>query len=344
MYDIKEINGENFLLGLCGAVNKKCVLRAESLTELEEWKADTLGTVRKMLGIDGIKPDTGAAELVCSQELGSYRKDKYILPTAENLKMPLYVLVPHDCSGKAIIALHGHGCYGKEGITGNIPEEIKVSDSNRSAFALEPAERGYIAVCPDILGSGERISGLGGDKAKSLCDLLNNTLCALGLSLQGVVLFELLRLVDFTLALKENRYKTAACLGFSGGGLFSLWLSALSKDISAAVVSGYFHTMSDTCLQSNKCGCNFVYGLWNTIDCGEIAALASPKPMYIELGREDKLHGRSGIESIYAQLETAKKAYSLYNMEENLQLSLCDGAHKWYASCYDFLENKTNWR
>ncbi len=341
MYSIDEINGESFLLGLCAQAEKKCSLNVQNIKELKEWKTTTKKSLLDTIGFNKLKPDRSDAELIESVKFETYRRDKYILPTAVNLKMPLYVIVPNHCNGKVIIAIHGHGSYGKEGIAGNLPFGAN-SNTKNSAYALELAKEGFIAVCPDILGSGERMTGLCEDDIRSLCDMINNPLSALGLSLQGVALFELMQLTKFALSLKENKFDKAGSCGFSGGGLFSLLLSALCDNIDVSVVSGYFHTQKDTCLQSNKCGCNFVHNMWNTADCGELAALAAPKPLFIECGKEDKLHGRSGQESVYKQFETAKKAYTFYNKEENLQLVFCEGAHRWYGSCYEFLDKVLN--
>lgn len=336
MYSIDEINGEQFLLELCCLADKKCSLRAEDISEHKKWRNCTRAVMLETLGCNGLTVDNSPAELIESIKFDTYRRDKYILPTAPKLKMPLYVIVPDNCNGKVVIAIHGHGSYGKEGVADNLPLDLRES-ARCAAYALELASRGYIAVCPDIIGSGERTLGLCKDKMSSACDLLNNTLSSLGMSLQGVALFELMRLTEFALGLKENKYKNAGSCGFSGGGLFSLLMAGMCDNIDIAIVSGYFHTQKDTCLQSNKCGCNFVHNMWNIADCGELAAMAAPKPLYIECGRQDKLHGRSGLESIYRQLESAKRAYSLYDAQDSLRLTLCEGAHSWYGSCYDFL-------
>lgn len=335
MYNIEDINGESFLLELCRQAEKSCVLKADNMDGLLKWRENARKRVLSALGTDRLVRDGGSAQLVESVSFDGYRRDKYILPTAVKLKMPLYVLVPNNCNGKTVIALHCHGSYGKEGAVGNPPEGAR--DNTKAAYGLELVQRGYIAVCPDILGSGERMTQLCKNLLQSACDILNDTLSALGLSLQGAALFELMVLTDFALGLKENKFDKAASLGFSGGGLFSLLMAGLCDNIDVSVVSGYFHTQKDTCLQSNKCGCNFVYNMWKTADCGELAAMAAPKPLYIECGSDDKLHGRSGLDSVYAELETAKKAYSIYDKEENLQLAVCEGAHRWYGSCYDFL-------
>lgn len=338
MYTESEINGENFLLDLCSKTEKKCTFDAKDTESFQLWKESTRKSLFNVLGCNKIKDDTSGAELISSEKFEGYRRDKYILPTAKKLKMPLYVLVPDEGCGKVFIALHGHGSYGKEGIVGHHIKDREADPNTNGEYGLELVRQGYIAVCPDILGSGERAIGiLEEPTARSACDILNNTLVALGLSLQGVVLYELLKLVDFALPIKENRYEKLGVCGFSGGGLFSMWLAAMSDKVDVAVVSGYFHSQKDTCLQSNKCGCNFVPDFWNTADMGELAALSAPKPLYIELGSGDLLNGRSGLEGVYGQLDTAKRAYDIFNSSDNLRLQLCDGMHRWYGSCYPFL-------
>lgn len=338
MYTDSEISGESFLLNLCKKAGKKCAFDAKDKDSFALWKKNTRESLYDCLGYYKIKGDSSTAELVSRETFSDYRRDKYILPTAENLKMPVYVLVPNETCGKVFIALHGHGSYGKEGIVGNHISGREAAENSNGEYGLELVRQGYITVCPDILGSGERASSLLEEPtARSACDLLNNALIALGMSLQTVVLFELTRLVEFSLSLKENKYKNVGVCGFSGGGLFSMWLTAMSDKVDIAVVSGYFHSQKDTCLQSNKCGCNFVPNFWLTADMGELAALAAPKPLYIELGSQDLLNGRSGLKGVYEQLGTAQKAYALFNAEQNIRLTLCDGMHKWYGSCYPFI-------
>lgn len=342
MYNSGEINGEDFLLDLCAHTDMKYAFKAESQEEYFKWKEEAEKGILDILGVDRIKPSQLKAELVDSSETEEYRLDKYILPTAYKLKMPLYVLVPHKNNGKVFVAIHGHGVYGKEGLTGRLPEEIKGGARKKIPFALEMVKEGYITVCPDLLGSGERITGLAEDKSKSVCDLLNNALTALGLTLQGVIIYELIQLVDFALDLKENRYKKVGVCGFSGGGVFAFTLSALCNKVDAVYSSGYFHGRSDTCLQSNKCGCNFAPDLWLTADMGELAAMIAPRPLFIEIGNRDILNGRSGLEGVKNELEKAKKAYALFNKEDNLKLEAGEGGHGWYGLGYGFLRDKLN--
>jgi dienelactone hydrolase len=338
MFKKSELTGEDFLLSLCEKITPdyKSLDCLESEAQFKLWQDARRHGITVDMGLELLTKSKELPETVSITQYDEYTKYKYILPTSEKLAMPLYVLVPKSCNGRVMLALHGHGCYGKEGITGNLPKDVPVKDSNKEAFALDFVRQGYITVCPDLLGSGERTEDVIIDKTKSLCDSLNNALIAIGLSLQSVIIFELMRVVDFALTISENKYQSVFCCGFSGGGLATLLLSALDKRISAVAVSGYFHTMSDTCLQSNKCGCNFSPGVWRNADCGVLAALISPRPLYIELGDEDNLHGRSGLDSVNRQFNFAQRVYTLLNVSDNLQLTICNGGHKWYGTCYNF--------
>lgn len=75
------------------------------------------------------------------------------------------------------------------------------------------------------------------------------------------------------------------CCGLSGGGMQTIWLTAMDDRIKCAVVSGYFYGYLDSLLKMpHNCGCNFVPDLWNHIDMGDLGALVCPRPLLIESG------------------------------------------------------------
>ena len=244
--------------------------------------------------------------------------------------MPFYVLEPENKNGSAAIAIHGHGSDGKEGLVGNEAESYKSSiEKFNYTYAYELADKGYTVFVPDLLGSGERNLGIYKDKTAE-CNDLNNALISLGMSLQGVMLFENMRLVEY---IYQSGYNEIVCCGFSGGGHSALWLSVMEDKISKAIVSGFFHSFKDTLIYQNRCGCNFIPYQWKYVDMGDILALAAPKEIYIEVGNEDKLNGTRGIEGVFEQIEIANKCYGLFN--KKIDINICNGVHKWYGSHMD---------
>lgn len=173
----------------------------------------------------------------------------------------------------------------------------------------------------------------------SSCRELNQMAISLGLTVTGMWVFDLMRLIDYMETREDCDLSRLGCAGLSGGGLQTLWLSAMDDRVKAAVVSGYFYGYHDSLLLlSGNCSCNYVPHLWETVDMGDIAALIAPRPLMIETGDQDPLNGRGGVENVVSQLEITRRAYRLFHAEENLAHSLNHGAHRWYGrDAYGFM-------
>lgn len=121
------------------------------------------------------------------------------------------------------------------------------------------------------------------------------------LSTAGV--WDLMRLVDYIKTRPDCNGDKIGCIGLSGGGLQSLWLAALDDRIMFATVSGYFYGYRDSLLEMNQnCCCNYVPGLWEHVDMGDIGALIAPRALVIESGMQDHLNGRRGIVNVLEQV------------------------------------------
>ncbi|HYH02228.1 MAG TPA: prolyl oligopeptidase family serine peptidase, partial [Bacillota bacterium] len=188
--------------------------------------------------------------------------------------------------------------------------------------------------CPDARGAGENrefaIEGKDDPRwATSSCKDFNNTAISLGQTLIGMQTWDLMRLVDYIETLDYCDPSRIGCCGHSGGGWQTLWLTALDARIRCAIVSGYFHGFRDTILKTNRCGCNFVPGLWEMIDVGDLAALIAPRPLLIESGAFDRLNGERGLVDVTEQLDITRRAYQVHQVEERLVQHIFDDVHRW---------------
>lgn len=328
---MSSINGFEFIKN---SLPKEPELRfkGENTNEFNIWKKMTKEKLKELMGLNLMKAvPLNFRELNCESKEG-YILRKCLIDTMKNLTMPFYILEPENKNGKAAIAIHGHGSDGKEGLVGKEAESYKSSiEKFNYKYAYELADKGYTVFIPDLLGSGERTLGIYKDKT-SECNDINNALISLGMSLQGVVLFENMCLVEY---ISQSDYEEIVCCGFSGGGHSALWLSVMEDKIKKAIVSGFFHSFKDTLIYNNRCGCNFIPNQWRYVDMGDILALAAPKEIYIETGKDDNLNGVRGIEGVYEQLEIANRCYMLFN--EKVDIKICNGAHKWYGSQLDLI-------
>src|SRR4030095_1172276 len=118
-------------------------------------------------------------------------------------------------------------------------------------YGQEAAQHGYVVFCPDARGFGERRESFAqapDQLFNSSCHQLAHMGLPLGLTVTGMWTWDLMRLLDYIATRPECRGEKVACIGLSGGGLQTLWLSALDERVDCAVVSGYFYGVKDSLL------------------------------------------------------------------------------------------------
>lgn len=324
----REYNGYNFVIGKLDSC-KPYRFEGSTQEEFYKWKDEMQEVMAELLGIYKMDRSDGESQLISTADKDNYILEKYHMDTLVGLKMPYYAVIPHSTNGKAVIALHGHGSDGKEGLVG-LENDIYGEDIKKYnyTYVYDLAKKGYTVYVPDLLPAGERMLGIYEEK-RAECTDINNALISMGMCLQGIYLTELSMLID---NIKDN-YSSIGCCGFSGGAHCALWLCAMEDRLSFGLLSGYFHSFKDTLIYSNRCGCNFIPRLWEYADMGDILAMAAPMDIYLETGRDDHLNGIRGVKSPIEQLEIANKAYSVF--DKKLKLEICEGMHRWYGKILD---------
>ena len=80
---------------------------------------------------------------------------------------------------------------------------------------------------------------------------------------------------------------------------------------------------------STNCSCNYVPGLWQLADMGDIGALLAPRPLLVETGRDDRLNGERGVLNVTEQRDITRQAYALLGVEDRLAHAVFSGGHRW---------------
>lgn len=315
-------------------------MNASNIDAFRLWRTKMRKKLLEISGIERLEKADMNPRIIETTKAEDYVMDKIVINTVESVKMPFYRITPVKNNSVGVIALHGHGSDGKNSLVGIIQEAVLGNyERFNYSYAMELKNRGYIVYVPDLCGSGERREAKEQDDIKKAsCNNLNFALTSLGFSLIGFMTFELMCLVDFIQSDETVKLSNVSCCGFSGGGLGTLWLAALDDRIDCSVVSGYFHGFRGTILDNNLCGCNFAPNLWSMIDCGDLGAMIAPRRLMVESGSEDKLNGEGGMENVYSQIEIAKRAHDFYG-HDSFKHSVCGGAHQWFGSCYDFIDD-----
>ncbi len=308
-------------------------------TEFEVWKERSRNTLRELLGLDHMETCPLQPEQLeeVTAEPG-IRRRKVLLQVEPDVFMPVYILIPEKKaqSGRTcFLALPGHQGAGKYSVAGrsDIPAVKDAIDRFHYDYGLQLARLGYTVFCPDCRGFGERRDeALQEDTEdaflRGTCFHLAHMAEPLGETVAGMCVWDVMRLLDYIEEQGEWDMETLGCVGFSGGGMQTMWAAALDGRIRQAVISGYLYGYKDSLLYLNEnCSCNYVPHLWEHFDMGDITSLIAPRPLLVQSCRDDHLNGPRGMQNVMEQMETVQSAYRLYGKENRLRHDIRDGEH-----------------
>ncbi len=310
--------------------------KAASREEWRTWQQDLRATLHRLLGLERMLPAPLNPRLTEEVQREGYRRQRVEIDTEPGVTMPLYVLIPDRAQAPLIplIAAHGHESGGKlspAGVT-EIPRVAEQVRQYNYDYGVKCAQSGYLVFCPDARGMGERRESLYESDEFLLgrsCDQLANMALPLGMTVAGMWTWDLMRLLDYIQTWPPCQGQPIGCIGLSGGGLQTLYLSALDERVACAVVSGYFYGAKNALLDLPNCDCNYVPHLWEYADLGDLAALIAPRPLLIETGDHDYLNGSRGLSNVLEQYEITRQAYTLLGVPAKLSHDIFAGEHRW---------------
>lgn len=329
--------------------------------EFEIWRERSRATLTSLLGLDRMERCGGDAvvdgEVYLPAEEGglALRREHCILQTEPGIYMPFYLFIPEygentpDPAGdtpQIFLALPGHQGAGKESVAGRgeFPAVAAAIDRFQYDYGLRLARMGFVTACPDCRGFGERRdeAAQGDEREKFLscsCFHLSHMAEGLGQTVCGMLVWDAMRLIDhLTERGSREGWRTGCigCVGFSGGGMQTLWTSALDDRVTYTLISGYLYGYRDSLLTLNgNCSCNYIPHLWEHFDMGDIASLIAPGTLLVQSCREDHLNGPRGLDNVTEQMVTVRAAYRLFGAEDALFHDVCPGGHCFHPEILD---------
>ncbi len=311
--------------------------------EFEAWKQRARIKLSELLGLDKMRYAEPDPELISSEKMDGYTREKWTIHTEPDVVMPFYRLVPEGIKKgekrPAVIAPHGHGSCGKEAVAGNgffpeLDESIKV---HNYAYGVAAVRKGAVVFCPDSRGFGERREidqqgDVAGKRLSSSCFYLNFMALPLGMCVTGMWVWDLMRLTDYIQTLDNVDPDRIGCIGLSGGGMLTLYFTAMDERIKYAASSGYFYGFKQALLELYNCSCNYVPHMWENFDVDDIGSLIAPRPFVIETGTQDTLNGSGGLGNVVPYVESMRSAYRLAGKEDLLYHDIFEGPHKFHGT------------
>ena len=307
--------------------------RAETPEEWRSWRAAAGKRLRKLLSLDTVQehrwPEAPPTQVSTQSKGPDYRVERVLLPTLRGVWMPCLVLVPNAPPPyPAVLCLHGHG-MSKDILAGTPRDDAERERMEllRGDFAAKFARAGYLTIAPDAAGFGERIEDASLSQTRNNCQHLAVNALSLGMSLQGIRVWEILRALDYLSGRPDVQRDRISGAGLSMGCEHLMYVAALDERIRASVLSCGPRAIIPDAKRISWCACLFSPGIFNEMDWPDITALIAPRPIQLQFGDVDYIPLDLARET-YATLQ---RVYSLSGASPDaLEYDEFSGAHEFH--------------
>ncbi|HEX9189087.1 MAG TPA: acetylxylan esterase, partial [Vicinamibacteria bacterium] len=215
------------------ALRRERFARVKTEADLLALQAELRG---KVLDVIGGLPEARTplrARVAGTIPMDGYRIDKLVFESLPGIHVTALVYVPDAPAGKkpAVLLACGHSPVGK-------------AHPGYQEIAARLARRGYVVLCWDPVGQGERSQFWDRSRGRSRYNLvcgehavLGNLATLAGTSLVRTMVWDGMRAVDYLLTRDDVDGDRLAVTGTSGGGFQALYLGALDTRIAAVLPS-----------------------------------------------------------------------------------------------------------
>jgi hypothetical protein len=259
-----------------------------------------------------------SAQLVSTEDRGSYLLDKLVLDLNGQEPVPAYFARPRKRTGRLPTVLFNHSHGG--GYTIGKREFIDGREYlARPGYAEFLTSLGCNALCIDAWIFGERSGRVELDMFK---EMIWN-----GRVLWGMMVYDSLKAVDYLATRDDVDVSRLATLGMSMGSSSAQWVAALDTRIKVTVdicCLTDWHTLVEAGGLKGHGIYYYVPDLLNHFTAAQMNALIAPRAHLALEGSRDALTPLAGLEKIDAEL---KKVYAAAGQPGNWKLFLNDGGH-----------------
>ena len=321
--------------------------RAKAPAEARAWQRKTAAALAQAIGFQDLPRVPLNPRKIESVNKRDYVREKYLVDTARNVTMPVYILTPKDAPRPlpVVLAFHGHG-YGVKDIVGLWEDggERDTPDGYHKDFAVAICRSGFAVAAPEISCFGERQTDFSyldtrmGQGVPTTCTHSAMLALHMGKSVIGLRVHDGKVLIDFLRARRDFDLSRLGAMGISGGGLHTFYLTCLEPRIKACVVSGYYSTFRESVLAMSHCACNFVPGMERFGEMYDLVGLIAPRPMLVEAGDHDPIFP---LRSVKRSVARAREVYGVFGAGAQVETDFFEGRHGISgAKAYDFLWRK----
>ena len=196
------------------------------------------------------------------------------------------------------------------------------------AFALQAAERGYLAVAVEQSCFGERRETEIQPRSAAPCVDATMHAILLGRSLLGERCADVSAVIDWLLSPAMASYVDADrihIMGHSSGGSVAMYAAAMDERIGAVMACGCVGFIRDTIgRRRDDQGQNVIPGILKWMETPDIIGLVAPRPFVTVAGISDHIWPYSAAEPVIAE---ARNIYAQFDSADAIALVAAPGGH-----------------
>ena len=293
------------------------------------WQADRRERLGKLLGMHTFRRCDEAMEVEWVHEEDGYTEYRLRFNTETHFRALAHLLVPAGAVEPvpAVICLQGHskGMHISLGRPKYPGDEQSINGGDRD-FARQVIKEGYAAFVLEQRGFGES----GGDGNGPRCHQPAAAAMLLGRTLIGERVWDVSRSIDLMAKhFPQIDPGKIAVMGNSGGGTATIYAAAMEKRLAAAMPSCAFCGFKESIGVQHHCICNYVPGIMEYFDMGDIAGLIAPRPLVIINGLTDTIFP---IDSAKREYAVTEKLYEAAGAAEKCAHITGPEGHRFYAA------------
>ena len=315
-------------------------MRWQEGEDVAAWQQKARAKLREVLGMDKMGKAC-SFRVEWTKEEAQWTETRFILETEPGMELPCHLVLPKNAQGKLPLAIcmqgHGTGMHISLGRV-KYPGDEEDFDGDRD-FAVQAVAKGWAALAMEQRAMGECGSKEDGHPN---CNHPSYQAILLGRTLIGERCHDVSCVIDAVEAhFPMIDLDRIAMMGNSGGGTTTIYATALDTRIKAAMPScalcGYYASIG----AMQHCPCNYIPGIMNHFDMGDLAAMIAPRPLTAVNGVTD---ASFPIESAKEQVVIARRVYEALGAGDKIAHVIGPEGHRFYkALAWPVFDELTGW-
>jgi len=325
LYMNKIVNPHSHLMQIMRETEPKLAYKNDM--PFEQWREIARAKLSELLRMDKFERCPSLFDIESETDRDTFTDIRFTFQSEEGYFVPCHFCVPKGAAGPLpiVICVQGHST----GMHQSLGEAKYEGDAEGLAgdrdYAVQAVAQGYCALVLEQRNFGE----CGGTPKGPDCYHSDMTALLLGRTTAGARVWDIMRSIDIIEArFPQADAKKIALTGNSGGGTATFYTACLEDRLAAAMPSCAVCTYDDSIGAMRHCSCNYVPGVREYFNMGDLAGLIAPKPLIIAAGRHDGIFPYDGVLKSY---ETALRMYAAAGADGNCALVTGEEGHRFYA-------------